>query len=100
MLGTSQRHFPKRQIPKGIFLSGNFPNVQFPKRQIPKSVLAAVLVLYHVLVAALGPLSHTTRSARPPYPPLHCSLRRFRGPNLTLGKLHIWEVATWEVSLG
>ena len=26
---------------KGIFPSGNLPNVQFPKRELPKSVLAA-----------------------------------------------------------
>ena len=48
--------FPKRQLPKVVFPSGNFPNVQFPKRQLPKFVLAAVL----------GPLSHPSRSARPP----------------------------------
>ena len=33
----------KRQLPKGIFLSGNFPNVQFSKGQLPKYVLAAAL---------------------------------------------------------
>ena len=71
MLGTFPNDFPKLQLPKGIFTSGNFPNVEFTKRQLPKSVLAA----------AIGP---------------HCSLRRLRGPNLTcgkllLGKLHIWE---------
>ena len=41
-----------------------------------------------------------SRSARP-----HCSLRRPRRPNLTFGKLslrklHIWEVFTWENGFG
>ena len=79
MLGT----FPK------IFPSVNFPNVQFPKRQLPKYVLEAALGPQSVLAAALGLLV----------------LRLLRGPNLALGKLplgklHIWEVATREMSLG
>ena len=41
----SQRFFPKRQLSKGIFPSGNFPNVHFFKQQPPKSVLAATLDL-------------------------------------------------------
>ena len=71
-------YFPKGLFPselsKGILSNGNFPNVQFPKRQFPKSVLATVLG------------------------PPHCSLRRLKGPNLTFGKLHIWEIVTWEVN--
>ena len=43
MLGTFPNDFPKLQLPKGIFTSGNFPNVRFPKWQPPKSVLAAAL---------------------------------------------------------
>ena len=35
-LGTFPRIFPKWQLPKGIFISDNFPNAQFPKRQLPK----------------------------------------------------------------
>ena len=56
------------------------------------------------LAAALGTLAHSSRSARPPH--RNCSLR-LRRYNLTfgklsLGKLHIWKIATcktvtWEV---
>ena len=84
MLGTFQRHFPKRQFPKDIFPSGNFPNVQFPKRQLRKSVLVAALGQQPVLTAALGPLARPRRIARP-----HFSLRRLRScrlRNSTFGK--------------
>ena len=80
---------------------GNFPRVFsqaatfqiFPSRSAwPQSVLAA----------ALGSMTHPSRSARPPP---HYSLRCFRGPNLTfgklpLGKLHIFRgiVATWKIT--
>ena len=58
MLGTFPKAFPNRQLPKGIFPSGNFPNVQFFNWLLPKSVLAA----------ALGhpPLVCSRRSACPP----------------------------------
>ena len=52
----TQRIFPKWQLSKGIFPSGNFPNVQFPKSVL--GVLALVLGLY-------------------------CSLQRHRMSNLT-----------------
>ena len=51
----SQRIFPKWQLPKGIFHSGNFPNVKFPKRQLPKSNLAKAFGPPPTLVVALGP---------------------------------------------
>ena len=61
-----------RHFPKGIFQSGNFPNMQFNKRYISKYVLAAALGNQHV----------------------HCSKWRLRRSNLTfwkwpLGKLQI-----------
>ena len=89
MLGTFQRIVSKWQLPKGIFPIGNFPNVKFPKQQLPKSVQA-------VAIGVLGPLAYPSRSAWPP------SVRRLRGPNLTIGKfplvkLQIWEVSTWEI---
>ena len=78
--------------------------MQFPQRQLLKSVLAEALGPQYVIDAALGPIAHPSRSARPPL------LRRLRGPNITfgklpLGKLHIrkvvaWEIVTWEVALG
>ena len=34
MFGIFPKIFPKRQLSKGIFQSGNFPNVQFPQRQL------------------------------------------------------------------
>ena len=32
MLGTSQRSFPKGQLPMGIFPSSNFPSLSYPER--------------------------------------------------------------------
>ena len=52
MLSTFTKDF---SFPKGIFLSGNFPNVEFSKRQFPKPVLVAVLGLWTVLAAASAP---------------------------------------------
>ena len=40
-LSINVTYFPKRQLPKGNFLSGNFPNVQFPKRQLPLHIIAS-----------------------------------------------------------
>ena len=51
MLGTFPKDFFKWQLPKDIF---------------PKSVPAAALGPQHVLAAALCPLAHPSRSARPP----------------------------------
>jgi len=72
MLGTFPKAFPKRQLPKGIFPSGNFPRVfsqaatsqgYFPKRQLPKGIFPIVQLPKSVLVAALGPLAHPSHSA-------------------------------------
>ena len=41
----------------------------FSKWQLPKSVLAAALGPQPMLPAALGPLAHPIRSARPPLQP-------------------------------
>ena len=67
----SQGHFPKWQLPKGIFPSDSFLNVKFPKLQLPKSVLAT----------ALCPLAYPSSSAR-----------------LGSAKPYIWEVAAWEIA--
>jgi len=69
----------------------------FPKWQLAKCVISQAETSQAFLAAALGPLDHPSHKARP-----HCSLRRFRGPNLTfgklpLGKLHTWEVGSWEI---
>ena len=51
----------KWQLPKGIFTSGNFPNVKISKAatsQVPKSVLAV----------APGPLACSSPIVRPPGP--------------------------------
>ena len=62
----SQRFFPKRQLSKGIFPSGNFPNVHFFKQQPPKSVLAATLDLPgRSQPQHLAPLSSLRRDRRP-----------------------------------
>ena len=76
--------FPSSKFPRVFSQVGNFPNVQFLKRKLPKYVLAT----------ALGPLAYSSRSARPPP---YWGLRCLRRPNLTFGKLYIWEVATWEI---
>ena len=54
MLGTFSKDFYKWQLPKGIFLSSNFLNVQFLKWQLPKSVLATALEPQAFLAAAHG----------------------------------------------
>ena len=42
--------FPKRQLPKGVFKSGNFPTVQFPKSVIVAWEIAPrKLVLWNIL---------------------------------------------------
>ena len=91
--------FSKRQrgnSPRVFTLSWNFPTCNFPSDNFPNLGL----------VAALGPLTYSSRSACPLADPScsarsHCSLLR---PNLTfgklpLGKLDIWEVGTWKVLL-
>ena len=60
--------------------------MQFPKQQLPKSVIA--LGPQSVLAAALGPLVHPSRSARPPLQPA-APQRAY--PNL-------WEVAALEIA--
>ena len=100
MLGIlSHRLFPLRTFSEGIFPTVQFPKgisptVQFPKRQLSKFVLVVALGPYPVLTSALGPYPVITSALG-----LHYSLRCLRMPNLTFGKLHIWEVATWEVTL-
>ena len=44
----------KQQPPKGIFQSGNFPNVQFTKRQLPKYVIAEALGPTAACIASEG----------------------------------------------
>ena len=64
------------------FPSGNFPILSQTQPTAPSLFQPRRSASLPILVAALGP---------------HCSLRRLRGPNLTFGKLHLWEVATWEI---
>ena len=89
-LVLSQRIFPKWQLPKDIFPKGSFH-----KCAISQAATSQVCPS-----RSTRPPAHPSRSARP-----HCSLQHLRGPNLTfgklpLGKLHPWEVATWENALG
>ena len=86
------------KVLKGIFPSGNFPNVKFPKQQLASQVRPSRIA--RPLSHSVWPLGHSSLSARP-----HCSLQRLKGPiltfgKLTLGKLNIWEVGTWKVALG
>ena len=62
-------HKDDRYSPKGLFPSGNLPNVQFLKWQLTKYVLAE----------ALGPLACSGLSTRP----LACSRRSARPPRLS-----------------
>lgn len=82
MLGTFPMTFSQVETSQVIF-----PSVQFPKLRTPKSVLAATL----------GPLSSSSRNARPQPTPLQ--------PATPKAKPNLWEVATceivtWEVVLG
>ena len=66
------------------FPSGHFPSMPLPQQWAP----------LYVLAATFGPQVHPLGS--------HCGLWRLRMPNLTFGKfplekLHIWEVANWEI---
>ena len=98
-VATSQGYFPKWQLPK---------NVQFTKWQLPKCAIfrAATSQVWPSrsarprsnLAAALGPLAHSNRSARPPLPP--AAPQSLTCGKLPHGKLYIWEVATWENTLG
>ena len=74
----------------------------FPKAYLQASISLGYFPKWKLLKCAISQTATSqvcpSRSARPP----HCSLRRFRGPYLTfgklpLGKLRIWEVATWEI---
>ena len=51
MLGTFQRAFSNGQLPRYIFPSGIFLNLQFHKRQLSKSVISQRVVVS----ATLGP---------------------------------------------
>ena len=92
---TSRWYFPKRQLPVGIFPSGNFPLVfsqvepfqlcNFPSGNFPSLFFSQ----------QSAPQFFSSHSSQ-------CSQRRSKWPNLTfrkfpLRKLHIWEVATWEI---
>jgi len=59
----SQRDLFKWQLPKGIFLSVNFPNLQFPK-----FVLAATLGPQPVLAMPLNPLACALSQLQPVVP--------------------------------
>ena len=74
MLGTFPKTFPKRHLPNGIYLCGNFPKAQFPSRQLPKSVLAAVL-------------AQPPSPSQPQHSAPHCSLQYTRRSNRTFEKL-------------
>ena len=92
MLGTFPKTFFQAATScNGIFLSGNFPNLQFSKLQFPKYVIAT----------ALGPLACSSRSAQPPS--LSLPQPRAlgpRGPNLSFGKLPLEKMNIWEVAIG
>ena len=88
-VATSQGYFPKWQLPKCEISQAATLQVcpNCSARPLACSNLDQRSNHYPILAAAFGP---------------YCSLRRFRRPNLTFGKLllrklHIWEVSTWEI---
>ena len=90
----SERHFPK-----GDFPSINFPNVQFLKRQLPKGQVrpseapqAAMEGRALWLGWARGRGQNRLGGGK------HCGQDRLC--RLLHKKLHIWEVANWENTLG
>ena len=52
-------YFPKRQIPKGIFPTGNFSNLQFPKRQLPKGFEFLTQTMIFQFLKLCNPFSKT-----------------------------------------
>ena len=92
----SQRHFLKRQLPKGIFPSATSQMCNFPSRNFSSLSLAAELgPPWPVLAVALGPLLILAAALDP-----HCSLRRLRRPNLTFGKLPLENCTFGKLPLG
>ena len=88
-VATSQGYFPRWQL--SICVISQAATIQVcpncSARPLACSNLDQRSNPYPILAAAFGP---------------YCSLRRFRRPNLTFGKLllrklHIWEVSTWEI---
>ena len=67
----------------------------FPKWQLAKCVISQAVTSQAFLGAARGPLDHPSHKARP-----HCSLRRFRGPNLTFGKLPLGNYTLGKLAIG
>ena len=89
---TFPQHFPEGYFPNNNFPCGNFPNVQFPK-----SVLAEAFGPKPILAAVLGPLAHPSRSAPPPLQSAAPQRAKSYLWKLSLGRFHVWEVATWEI---
>ena len=93
-------------FPKAYFPSGNFPRVFSQMCNFPSLSQPQHLAPQPVLAAALGPLAHPSRSARP-----LCSLRRLKRSNITLhingtfGKLPLVKLSLrkspfWKMPLG
>ena len=78
---------PKWQLPKGIFLSGNFPNVQFPKRQLPQAYVKPSEA--PLAAMGLGWARGPSVAARTDGVGGGPSATAKRLGKLTLGKLHI-----------
>ena len=79
---------PKWQLPKGVFLSGNFPNVQFPKRQLPQAYVkpSEAPLAAMGLGWARGP-SVAARTDWGPSAVARADLGSYRLGNCTFGKL-------------
>ena len=113
MVGTFQRHFPKWQLPKGIFRSVAqmcISQVAFYKVFLSHTTRPLVCLSHSV-----RPLTHPSRSARPLVCLSH-SVRTLTHPSrsarpslqpcvtpegkLPLVKVATWEIGPWDVAFG
>ena len=93
------------------FSNGRLPKKQFPKWQLPKCAISQAATsqrLGQVLGGFTGCYGRPSAAARVGQRAEHCVQNRLgaeccgqdRLGKLPLGKLHSWEVATWENTLG
>ena len=92
-------NFPKNNfpIPSDNFTSDNFQNVQFPKRQLLLNVLSMKSPIYEINEKSY--LWNVISMKCPIYEMSFYKMSFYEMSQrlkLPYGKLHIWEVTTWE----
>ena len=96
------RHFPKGIFPRDNFTSSNLNMYSYPCSNFPKDRLGSLkrcrLQQGPSAVARMGQVAERRGYNMPGEGGKHCFQDRLG--KLPLGLLHIWEVATWEDTLG